>query len=52
MYVIIFFSVYLSIYEKVIIISKCINLGLIMINSEEYFLSLSLLEIIISFKAK
>ena len=38
MHVIIFFSVYLSFYEKVIIILKCINLGLIMINSEEYFL--------------
>ena len=32
MYVIIFMSVYLSFYEKVIIISKYINLGLIMIN--------------------
>ena len=32
MHVIIFFSVYLSFYEKVIIISKYINLGLIMMN--------------------
>ena len=32
MHVIIFFSVYLSFYEKVIMFSKCINLGLIMIN--------------------
>ena len=32
MYVIIFFSVYVSFYEKIIIISKYINLGLIMIN--------------------
>ena len=32
MHIIIFFSVYLSFYEKVIIILKCINLGLIMMN--------------------
>ena len=32
MHVIIFMSVYLSFYEKVIIISKYINLGLIMMN--------------------
>ena len=38
MHVIIFFSVYLSFFEKAIIISKCINLGLMMINLEEYFL--------------
>ena len=49
MHAIIFFSVYLSFFEKVIIISKYINLGLIMINCEEYLLNLSLLEIIISF---
>ena len=49
MHFIIFFSIYLLFYEKVIIVSKCIKFGLIMINSEEYLLSLSLLEIIISF---
>ena len=32
MHVIIFLSVYLSFYEKVVIILKCINGGLIMIN--------------------
>ena len=32
MHVIIFMSVYLSIYEKIIIISTYINLGLIMMN--------------------
>ena len=32
MHVIIFLSDYLSFYEKIIIISKYINLGLIMIN--------------------
>ena len=52
MHVIILLRVYLSLYEKVIIISKCINLWLIMINLEEYIFSLSLLEIIINFKAK
>ena len=31
-----FFSVYLSFYEKVIVISKCINLELIMMNSGYY----------------
>ena len=49
MHVIILFTVYLSFYKKVIKISKYINLGLNMINWEEYFLSLFLLEIIISF---
>ena len=33
MHVIIFMSIYLSFYDKVIIISKYINLGLIIINS-------------------
>ena len=33
MHVIIFMSVYLSFYEKVIIISKYINLGLIIMNA-------------------
>ena len=32
MHVIIFMSIYLSFYEKVIIISKYINLGLIIMN--------------------
>ena len=32
-YVIIIFSIYLSFYDKIIIISKYINLGLIMRNS-------------------
>ena len=36
MHVIIFFSVYLSFYEKFIIISKCIYLGLIIINFKDY----------------
>ena len=35
--------------KKVIIISKCINLGLIIINLEEFILCLSFLRIIISF---
>ena len=48
MHVIIFLSVYISLYEKVIIISKCINLGLIVINEEEYICNPSLLEIMIS----
>ena len=32
MHVIVFLSIYLSFYEKIIIISKYINLGLIMMN--------------------
>ena len=49
MHVIIFFVFIYHFMKKVIIISNCINLRLIMINYEEYFLSLSLLEIIIHF---
>ena len=52
MHVIIFFSVYLSFYEKIIIISKCINVGLNMMNKGYYFHNPDLLENIISFRVK
>ena len=37
MHVIIFFEFYLSLCENLVIISKCTNLGIIMINLEKYF---------------